>query len=169
MLEPAIKYKDQLQNLQYEVWFNDKYKYWNSDVYHQHIQIDDNTWNRHQFVSVCDGKVIGYIAYSIARAENYAYSLSIINFSDNKIIFGKDLGQALKDIFEKYKFRKLKFNVVIGNPIEKSYDKMIRKYGGRIVGILREDLKLIDGEYYDKKLYEILASEYFNSICDNEN
>ena len=54
--------------------------------------------------------------------------------------------------------------MIIGNPIEKSYDKMINKYGGRIVGIYKEDVKLIDGEYYDKKLYEILASEYFETI-----
>lgn len=46
-----------------------------------------------------------------------------------------DLGQALQDIFEKFKFRKLTFCVVVGNPIEKSYDKMINKYNGRIIGI----------------------------------
>ena len=54
--------------------------------------------------------------------------------------------------------------MVIGNPIEKSYDKMVKKYGGRIIGTYKEDVKLIDGEYYDKKLYEILSSEYFNAI-----
>lgn len=58
----------------------------------------------------------------------------------------------------------MNFIVVVGNPIEKSYDKMIKKYGGRIVGTYKEDVKLIDGEYYDKKLYEILASEYFSTI-----
>ena len=28
MLEPAIKYKDQLAKLQYDIWFEDKYKYY---------------------------------------------------------------------------------------------------------------------------------------------
>lgn len=164
MLEPAIKYKEQLEKLQYNIWFDDKYKYWNCDTYYQSMQIDTDTWNRHQFVSVLDGEVIGYIAYSISRSDNSVHSLSIINFSDNKIVFGMDLGKALKDIFEKYKFRKLTFTVVVGNPIEKSYDKMIKKYGGRIVGTCKEDVKLIDGEYYDKKVYEVLASEYFNAL-----
>lgn len=164
MLEPAIKYRDQLEKLQHNIWFNDKYKYWNCDIFYQSMQIDDNTWSKHQFVSVYNGEVIGYISYNILRAEHNAYSLSIINFSDNKAVFGVDLNRALKDIFEKYKFRKLNFNVVIGNPIEKSYDKMIKKYGGRIVGTYKEDVKLIDGEYYDKKIYEILASEYFNAV-----
>ena len=98
------------------------------------------------------------------RSNNNVHDLSIINFTDNKTAFGIDLGQALKDIFEKYKFRKINFYVVVGNPIEKSYDKMIKKYGGRIIGTKKEDAKLIDGEYYDTKLYEILSTEYFESI-----
>lgn len=164
MLEPAIKYRDQLESIQYNTWFNDKYKYWNSDIYYESMQIDTNTWNRHQFVSTFNNEVIGYISYNVSRGDNSVSNLNIMNFSDNKLVFGKDLKRALKDIFEEYKFRKLNFAVVIGNPIEKSYDKMIKKYGGRIVGVYKEDVKLIDGEYYDKKSYEILASEYFNAI-----
>lgn len=164
MLEPAIKYKDQLEKLQYNIWFNDKYKYWTCDVYYDTLTINSNTWNKHRFVSVINDKIIGYIAYNIDRGNNSVNCLSIMNFSDDEMAFGMDLGQALKDIFEKYKFRKLNFVVVVGNPIEKSYDKMIKKYGGRIIGVKKEDVKLIDGEYYDKKIYEILATEYFNSI-----
>lgn len=164
MLEPAIKYKDQLEKAQYELWFDYKYKYWNCEPYYDTLEIDDNTWSKHQFVSVLNGKILGYISYKTLRQNNDAHSLSVINFSDNKFVFGKDLHQALKDIFEKYKFRKLSFSVVVGNPIEESYDKMIEKYGGRIIGTRKEDVKLIDGEYYDLKLYEIFASEYFNAI-----
>lgn len=164
MLEPAIKYKEELEKLQYEVWFNDKYKFWNCDVYYDTLKIDENTWDKHQFVSVHNNKIIGYISYNISRSDNSTYSLSIMNFTDNKFVFGIDLGKALKDIFEKYGFRKINFCVVVGNPIEKTYDKMIKKYGGRIVGIYREDIKLIDGKYYDKKLYEIFAKQYFESI-----
>lgn len=166
MLEPAIKYKNQLESLQYNIWFNDKYKYWSYHSYCHSIPIAENTWDTHQFVSVYNGVVIGYISYEISREKNSAYDLNIINFSDNKVVFGKDLGQALKDIFERYKFRKLNFSVLIGNPIEKSYDKMINQYGGRIVGTCKEEVKLIDGEYYDKKLYEILAREYFKATSN---
>ena len=164
MLEPAIKYKDQLQSLQYDIWFDDKYKYWNNSIYYSGINVDPDTWNRHQFVSVYNNEVIGYISYDISRSDDVVHSLSIMNFSNNKITFGRDVMQALKDIFEKYKFRKLSFSVVVGNPIEKTYDKMIKKYGGRIVGIQKEDVKLIDGEYYDRKSYEILAKDYFTVI-----
>ena len=163
MLKPAIKYREQLEKFQVETWFSDKYKYWNSSVYYDALQVDESTWCKHQFVSVVNDEVIGYIEYSIARAENNVSSLSIINFSDNKIAFGRDLRKALKDIFEFYHFQKINFSVIIGNPIEKSYDKMIAKYGGRIVGIFKNDAKLIDGQYYDRKTYEILADDYFNA------
>jgi hypothetical protein len=112
--------------------------------------------------------VIGYIEYNISRTSNSISSLSIINFTDDKVTFAMDLKHVLTDIFEKYKFRKINFSVIIGNPIEKSYDKMVKKYGGRIVGTYKDDVVLIDGEYYDRKTYEILASDYFNfKRCDN--
>ena len=84
MLEPAIKYRNQLESVQYDIWFNDKYKYWNSNVFYDSMQIDTDTWGRHQFVSVNNGEVLGYIEYSISRTNNSVSSLSIINFSDNK-------------------------------------------------------------------------------------
>lgn len=164
MLEPAIKYKDQLEAIQYDTWFNDKYKYWNCSIYHDSIQIHSDTWNYHQFVSTYKGQVIGYISYETGRQTNNVVSLSIMNFSDNSAVFGSDLRRALRDIFEKYKFNKLNFTVVVGNPVEPSYDKMISRFGGRIVGILKQDVKLADGEYYDKKIYEVLSSDYFNAV-----
>ena len=109
-------------------------------------------------------EVIGYIAYSVSRSDNTVHALSILNFTDNKATFGMDLGRAVRDIFEKFKFRKLNFTVVIGNPIEDTYDRLIEKYGGRIVGVHKEDVKLVDGLYYDRKLYEITSSEYFHAL-----
>lgn len=163
MLQPAIKYQEQLQNLYYDIWFNDKYKYYNADVYYNDLQVDKDTWSRHQFVSVHKNTVIGYISYSICRQNNSITGLEIINFSDKKAVFGRDVITALKDIFEKYNFRKIKFCVVIGNPIEKTYDKLIKKYGGRIVGVYKNETRLVDGKYYDEKHYEILATEYFDT------
>lgn len=168
MLQPAIKYSEQLKNKLRDTWFIEKYKYYHTNGYYDELQINNDTWNKHQFVSVYNDEVIGYIFYNIDRRSNFVYGLGIINFSDNKIVFGMDLGQALKDIFEKYKFRKLRFSVVIGNPIEKSYDKMIKKYNGRIVGIYKKETLLIDGKYYDEKLYEITREEYLKSVGYNE-
>lgn len=167
MLEPAIKYKEQLEQLNYDIWFKDKYKYWNYDPYYSTIEVSTDTWNKHQFVSVKDGQVIGYIAYNVLRTTNSVNALSIVNFTDDKVTFGKDLAKALKDIFFTFNFRKIVFSVVIGNPAEKMYDKIIKKYGGRIVGIYKDDVKLMDGMYYDKKVYEITATEYVVNSWSN--
>lgn len=175
MLDIAIKHEEELKEKMLGIWFQDKYKYWNFSTYFEKHKIDDTTWSKHQFVSLdSDGKVIGYIGYNVYRETYDCDGLSIINFTDNISTFGIDLGRALTDIFEKFKFRKLNFKVVIGNPIEKSYDKMIEKYNGRIVGTMKKDVKLIDGEYYDTKLYEIFREDYLEykvkkdcSTCKN--
>ena len=168
MLDLAIKYKEELQKKLEDTWYTDKYKFVHANVYCEKEEIEEHTWSKHQFVSLDKyGNVIGYIRYNVDRGNNSCSGLHIYNFSDNKIVFGMDLGQAIKDIFEKFKFRKLTFCVLVGNPIEESYDKMIKKYNGRIVGIQKKEFKCYDGEYYDKKLYEILREDYMKSVSQN--
>ena len=169
MLYPALNYQNILKTKFREIWFKDKYKYYNNSCYYEDINIDEDTWYKHQFVSVKDYNVIGYIGYSINRQTNNIYRLGIINFEDKpSITFSCDLKIAIKDIFECYKFNKLSFNVVIGNPVEKAYDKLCEKYGGRIVGIQKNETKLIDGKIYDIKLYEITRDSYISSIINNK-
>lgn len=165
MLDVAINHIDELKKKFNSIWFQEKYKFYNYDMWFNNVEVDDNTWNRHQFVSVDkDGEIIGYIAYKVERQTHNASKLAIINFTDNKIVFGRDLKQVLVDIFEKFKFNKLSFSVVIGNPIEKSYDKMVKKYGGRIVGVAANETKLYDNEYYPVKYYEILKENYLMRV-----
>ena len=162
MLDLAINHVDELQKQFRSTWFKEKYKFWNFTNYYDGTEIEESTWNKHQFASLdSTGNVIGYIGYHIDRSAEVIDGLNIINFSENRVVFGMDAGQVLKDIFEKFNFRKLAFMVVVGNPIEESYDKMIQRYGGRIVGIQRQQAKLIDGQFYDVKLYEIFAEDYF--------
>ena len=164
MLDIALKYKDELQKLYVNTWHNDKYKYYHYRDHFEVPKLEDNTWGGHDFVSVnSKGEVIGSIGYSIVRSTNSVCGLGIINFSDNYITFGRDVMQAIKDIFEKFNFHKLSYCVVIGNPIESTYDKLTAKYGGRIVGIEKQEAKLFDNKYYDVKRYEILREDYMKA------
>lgn len=161
MLELAIKHKDQLISKMYDTWFKDKYKFYNNANYYNEIVIADNTCDLHQFVSINSKKeVIGFIEYNINRPNNSANELCIINLTNDINTFGSDCMTAIKDIFEKFNIRKLSFSVLIGNPIESKYDKLIVKYGGRIVGIKKDEIKLLDGKYYDEKMYEIFRNDY---------
>lgn len=162
MLDVALKYIDELKKLYINTWHQDKYKYYNYQCFWKMPTFDESTWDGHDFVSLNKkGEIVGAIGYSINRPTESVCGLGIINFTDtNDVTFGKDVIQAIKDIFEKYNFRKLSCCVVIGNPIEKTYDKLIPKYGGRIVGIEKQETKLCDNRYYDVKRYEILREDY---------
>lgn len=166
MLVPAIKYRDELQSIYHDLWFKERYMYWNAGSTYYSLEIDDNTDKYHQFASVDkNGKLLGYLSYSVDRIQNDVDSISLLNFSDKpNMTFSRDIGQGLKDIFERFRFRKVSFYVVVGNPIEKSYDKLIKRYGGRIVGIQKNHVKLLDGYYHDCKLYEIFREDYFENI-----
>lgn len=161
MLEIAQLHTDELKKKFHETWFDDRYKYYHADNHYSDFKADEDTWNKHQFVSLYGGTIKGYIGYCINRRTNNVSGLAAINFSDHRTTFGLDLGDVVIDIFEKYKFNKLNFSVIIGNPIEYSYDKLIERYGGRVVGVFEKEVKLIDGEYYDEKHYEITAENYF--------
>lgn len=144
-----------------DTWYIEKYKYYHGACYSEVITNSDNNWDNHQFVSKDnEGKIIGYMSYHIDRASDVVDCLRAINFSDNKLMFGRDLMEVLSNIFNKFNFRKLTFGVLVGNPIERSYDRLIKKYGGRIVGVKVKDCKLMDNVYYDYKIYEIFREDY---------
>ena len=161
MLKPAILYAEQLPKMYQALWFNEKYKYYNS---HWHsFTVEDKTWEWHEFVSVSQtGELLGYIHYRVDRVTLNCAGFGAINFTNNPL-FGKDLLQAIQDIFERFNFHKLTFGVVIGNPAEKSYDRLCQKYGGRILCIEKEETKLEDNKYYDVKRYEILREDYLRA------
>lgn len=164
MLGLALNNKEELQKKFRSTWFSEKYKFWNCSNYYEDRQLAESTWSNHQFVSLDNnGAVIGYIGYWIDRENDLVEGLNIINFTENRVTFGIDIGNALRDIFEKFHFRKLNFAVVVGNPIESTYDRMIEKYHGRIVGVQEKQVRLIDGQFYDKKLYEVLAEDYLKA------
>ena len=170
MLDLTLKHLDEFKKKHMATWFNPKYIYYNYRCYYDAPEIKESTWNSHDFISLDkEGNVIGNIYYNIDRAKNDAYGLGIICYDDNSnTIFGRDVLCVIKDIFEKFHFHKLSCSVVIGNPIEKTYDRLIPKYGGRIVGIEKEEAKLIDGKYYDVKRYEILREDYMKAKENNK-
>jgi len=169
MLEYAKKYEAELQSLFRDITFDMFYQFEQFAVYRDDFELPKSTWDSHYFVSRYENEILGIISYQIKRVENAAYRLRINRFGDqekrieNQYIFGKDVMIAIKDIFEKFKFRKLSFSVVVGSPIEATYDRLIERYGGRVVGINRQEVKLLDGNFYDVKDYELFAEEFYKS------
>lgn len=161
ILKLAYTYRDQLQQLFNNIIFQEKYKYYNFNNYwNYNFELCENSWDRIEMVSVDEENYVrGFLSASINRIADSVSSLGIINFYDVNIVFAKDLYQFIKDLFLKFNFRKIEFTVVVGNPIEKMYDKYIQKYNGRIVGIKKQSTKLQDNKYYDVKMYEIFRDD----------
>lgn len=100
------------------------------------------------------------MGYSIDRTNDSVDAIMAVNFSDNKVVFGNDLMQMIDDIFCKFNFRKMTFTVVVGNPIERSYDRLVKLVGGNIVGVYEHHVKLMDNQYYNEKIYEVMWYHY---------
>jgi hypothetical protein len=107
--------------------------------------------------------IIGYFNAYISHRHYKVTELNIVNFEEPNIVFSKDLKRFVDMLFERG-FRKIEFSVVVGNPAEKMYDKFIKKYNGRVVGISKESVRLTGGEFYDVKEYEILKDKYIQTI-----
>jgi hypothetical protein len=159
MLDFAVKYKDKLEELYLKnILGNDKYKFWSYRNYWntKFIEFSDNEWDNMFRVSVIDDKINAFYKASIARPENYVACLSVLSMSENNgILLIKDLKQFVDELLNKQNFYKIKFWVVIGNPIEKVYDKVVEDYNGRIIGTFKKEVMLVDNKLYDVKYYEV--------------
>ena len=164
MIKPAQLYSSELKKLFYEIAYDERFKFLEGCSYSDEYKPSESSWGSHEFVSIINDIVIGYMRYSISRDNYNVKSLQVVNFTFKpNIIFARDLYEVMHNIFEKYNFNKISFQCVIGNPIEKTYDKLIKKYNGNIVGIHKKHMRLMDGKLYDCKIYEILREDYFKS------
>jgi len=158
----ALLYKEEVEKRMIATWLIPKYKYYHYGSYCDEVRIEESTWNKIQMASVHNGEVIGYLSISIGRDCNKASGLEIIRFNDNNectLEWTADLYKFVTDLFKVYQFRKLSFSVVVGNPAEDHYDRIIAKLHARVVGIEKEHIKLWDGKLYDVKNYEVLRAE----------
>lgn len=165
MLKFAYPYKDSIQLLWQSIIHTDKYKYYNAMNYWDYeVKFSPNSWDDVSMVSVDkNDNVIGMFRAQIDRCSNKISSVGIINFKESSYAFSKDLFLFLDSLFTKYTFRKIEWTVLIGNPAEKMYDKIVEKYGGTIVGIQRKSAVLEDGQCCDVKLYEVFKEDYIRN------
>lgn len=164
MLELAYIHKERLNELWQKNALDPKYKYYFAGGYENYEkEIDNNNWNNLSFVSldINNRKILGFLSASIDRKAHKIDQLYLRGFdTDSKnFTFMIDILNFTKNLFSEYGFRKIEFSVVVGNPAEKYFDKLVKKNGGRIVGILKKSVRLMDGRLYDYKMYEIFNPE----------
>lgn len=173
MLDDSSFYANELRAWELELKYTEYIKFYTMSPFFINHDQSTNTSVDHDIVSVFkrtddEGNVkyplIGHIFYTVNRNTMACSNFSIINYRQtHHITFTNDVIEVVHDIFTKFNYNKLNFNVVIGNPVERQYDKLIKEMNGRIVGVMDNDVKLFDNKMYDVKFYEITREQYRQS------
>lgn len=161
MLKPAQLYEQELQVQHIKNWYVSENYFWCARAGERMIELPDNNYNSHDFVSVDKYKrVIGYITYDIDWESMSVDNLGVISFYKGNLLFVKDLYTAICDIFEKYHMNRISWCCYADNPAINGYRKFIKRCSGRECGYARQNAKLMDGKMHDSVFFEVLACEF---------
>ena len=166
MLIPAISVEEDLRREFKVRSLSSELKWYQAGYEDLDLDFDVNSWSRLQIASVHNDVILGYFRASIDRDGYTITGLCCLSFADGpktKALFAADLRRFLKFLAER-KFKKISWTVIVGNPAEASYDRIARKIGARIIGTARYDV-FIQGQYYDRKMYEWINDYYECTHC----
>lgn len=163
MLEPAFYHSRKLNSCLRAASKLEEYQYFfinDYDVYE--YMFPNNDFESLHLASLDpDGRVIGYFACIFDRGCKKAYDLKALNFGCGPTLsFSKDLRKFFEGLFFEYGMNKIEWDVVVGNPAEAIYDRVVQKYGGKEVGVKHATCADKQGRLYDQKFYEVMKSEY---------
>lgn len=161
MLQPAQLYKDELQIENVKAWYKSENIYWNGYAGDSVIDLPEDNYNRHCFVSV-DGKdnLLGYITYGVDWVAMSASGFGAISFKKNSIEFAKDLYKVIHNCFEVYHLNRVEWSCYADNPAIRGYRNFIKRYGGKECAYYRQVTRLQDGKIHDSVHFEILREEF---------
>lgn len=161
MLKAAQLYTEKLQEENIKSWYKPENIFWEGGTWSSQIDIEENNYNRHQFVSVDKNEnIIGYITYNVDWAAMSADRFGIISFRKGNVEFAKDVYKVICNLFEVYHMNRISWFAFTDNPAIKSYRNFIKKHGGRECAYYRQIAKLQDGKLHDSVVFEILANEF---------
>lgn len=176
MLENAKLYIEEVNKKLIKIWYEPEYQYYFGSGYRFEYKFD-NEYAKDFVVLNNEREIIGLINYSFDYGTKIANRFGLIHFpskpkktqalkknekkdfTDN-FILGHALYQVIDDIFLKFGMEVLEFNVIVGNPIAKSYEKLVRKVGGRVLCQRTKRAQLLDGTMADDILFEITKEQY---------
>ena len=161
MLRPAQLYEAELQEENIKSWYKNENIYWDGGPYSSRIELYDNNYESHQFVSIDrDDNILGYIGYNVDWSAMCANRFGIISYRKNSLEFARDLYKVICDLFFKYHMNRISWCAYADNPAIRGYRNFIKKHGGRECGYYRQAVRLQDGLLHDSVEFEILAEEF---------
>lgn len=164
MLELALSYGPALQQEYFRAIQQPRCFYLHSRAKRDYsLSLENHNGERLQYVSVKDGRVLGFMECSLNRGVGVAHSFWVINFHRDSE-FSADMFRFIDMIFNRFGLKKLVWNVIVGNPAQLIYDKLAKLYDIREVGVFKQDVLLDDGKLYDIKYYEMFAESFNKSL-----
>lgn len=120
MLYPAIQYKKSLSDIMGKLIEDPKYQYCRYTPKFE--QAPDHIV---ELVSVYKNEILGFITYSTSDIiPNVILGFTVMSFTDKAFLFGKDLYKLLYKLLLIENNHRVEFKVIIGNPIELTYQKL---------------------------------------------
>ena len=170
MLALAIQYAGQLQAGYQAALMDDKYRfYWQGASHGYFVPLEQDDSRKLQYVSVgVYGDVLGFFECNLNRDTMTAYNVTAMRFAPGHgTEFAADMYRFVVDLlFKQYGINRVVFNVIVGNPAERLYDRICERYGGRVIGTFTQEARLRDGRLYDVKYYEMLKGECLSLLED---
>lgn len=162
MLEMAYLHKDELERILPKYKCSSEYLYFGTGGYLDLVpKVADSTWSEIYYASLCNGKIVGYLGASVARAPNVVESLSLMAFTKASRTLMSDV-VAFIDILHTQGFHSCSFTAVEGGPGIKLYRHAMRSHpelGIREVGTFYGVARGPDGKNRDNTAFQIFWPE----------
>lgn len=184
MLENALLYKEEILAKTLKIMYDPKYKFLSgtTGVFIPNLNVESNT-DQHIFASVLHDddedeingtELIGYIMYYIDWPTKSACRFGMVSFSNpesqnyGKMVytFSKDMETCFKNVFTVYGLNRLEFGCIDGNPVKRTYDRLVKKYNGSIAGHCHQCCQTSDGVIRDSYTYEFMREDFLNACKD---
>lgn len=163
MLVPAILFRDEIHKEFMKFSYEDEMMFYSGWLGNNLPEINDNSDEGHyQYAIVDNGKVVGYFDYRINWYNSCAHCFGLYSFDKNNSTIGIDVYRELRKLINKYRLHRIDWRMIGGNPVEKHYDRFMKKYNGKKF-VLTDVLKDRQGKYHDDVIYEII-----NRRADND-
>ena len=157
MLYPAQLYREELKCKLIECWYKPEYDYYFMGEYSE-FNVCDNAYWRTDLVHLDEnGEVDGYFSYQKNDAAKSISQFGLISFTGKGGALVWDCIQHIDKLVSEGLHR-MEWWAVSDNPANKIYKKLIKRYGGRIAGRMR-DCNYFGGKYHDSVMYEIIFGE----------
>lgn len=154
MLVPAIIYKDEIEKQMKMRQYSDEMLFYNGWLGFEFSIHETSDGNMYEYAIVDKDEVVGFFVYSVDWVARSINSIGLFSFKTSSVI-GIDVYKEIKKMIRDYKFHRISWRMVSGNPVEPHYDRFCNRYKG-VKHILRDAVVDRYGKYHNDIIYEII-------------